>query len=280
MPFEASKRYTPLNKIQMKIQYFISLFIIAIVTACSPSQEELHNERAKSIVKAWITLNADYPQSYKPIEFTNINLVNNYTNDTVYRLTHKYQLKDRNGKNGEFKHFFVTKNDSISIITKLENNFTEAIPPSTFFWSNKFGEKFKKVTQGNLGTYHKLRNIYEDYKLIGGGKYSYFSYLDSDCFNFLIQSLKVSNNRTVKFKRIIQANTKIGHPLITTSNSKTVEEFQNLIVYTIGNNEKEIVSKLSFNKSLKAFKIQGLNQEFLINETYLNSNCFKDRLGF
>jgi hypothetical protein len=273
-------RYTPLPLNQMKTQLYITLFITIILTSCSPSSEKSHNERAKSIVKNWISINAEYPKTYKPLEFKKIELVNVYTNDTIYRVTHNYQLKDRSGKTGEFVHFFVTKNDSISIITKKENSFTEATPPSTFFWSKKFGEKFQKVTQGNLSRNIKLSRLYKDYKLIGGEKYSYFSYLDSDCFNFLIQSINNRDSTTIVLKRIIQAYAKIGHPLITRGNSKPIEEFQNLIVYSIGGSKEEIVSKLSSNKSEKIIEILDLNQVFEINETYLNSNCFKNRLGF
>ena len=264
----------------MKIHLYISLFITLVLSSCSPSEEEFHSENAKLILKKWISINAKYPDTYKPLEFKDIKLVKVFGKDTVYRVTHRYELKEISGKTGEFEHFFVTKNDSISLITKEENSFIEATPPSTFLWSKKFGEKFRKVTQGNLGAKYNLSHYYNDYKLIGGEKYSYFTYPDKDCFTFLIQSIKNYDSTKIVLKRIVQAYPKVGHSLVTFDNKKEPEGFENLVVYTNSLSTKETVSTLSFDSENKCFVIEGVTQSLNVNETYINSNCFKQTLQF
>ena len=62
----------------MKVQLYLTLFITVIFGSCSPNEEEFHNKNAKSIVKDWIKINAEYPNSYKPLKFKKVELVKTF----------------------------------------------------------------------------------------------------------------------------------------------------------------------------------------------------------
>lgn len=91
-------------------------------------------------IKQFIKLNAQYPDSYEPIEFTNYSWGGNDEN-VFFELQHRYKLKQKDGKQVEATNYFVLDgNFKIMLIETTRSNTVKVDPPRIEEWTNKFGK--------------------------------------------------------------------------------------------------------------------------------------------
>lgn len=266
---------------------FIAVVFTLGLISCS-SDEEIMRKDAESKVKSWIIANADFPESYEPVGFDSFHENrHHFVRDTCYGIFHKYKLKDRNGQLTEDRHYFVLIGDKMSLVTKNRTDYIQTIPPSTFIWSNIYGDKLHNVYLSGYDSTN-FYNSYRDYCLIGGGIWADFHYLDSDCLLFLKSYLSPKDSSNVDIKRILitASNTvfeerteKIRTGKMQQSN---IQYSDKLAVYTKNDSSEEKCGSLRYHEKENTISLTALdsteNFVFSVEADFLKTKCFKYKL--
>lgn len=281
----------------MKTFFKIYLLSMGFIYGCNSSTNDVNNskEKVEKAINEWIKLNADHPDSYTPASFSDFeNIDFSISSDSpsikYYRITHTYQLKSKGNKIVNSKHHFVLNGDfKVAIISKDKTPMLQSVPPSIFEWAISFGENFKNVYYGGLDSIYYFRK-FQDYKKIGGNLWNDFNYLDDDCFQLLIKSIKHYPNHGIKIKRIIKAIPefetsidKLGDGLnelgMTLSRVYGKNPQTNFAVIQRDKDSSEIYMIASFDKINNVFQLKEINKNntnlCILDTSYISTDCFK-----
>jgi len=92
-------------------------------------------------VELFIKNNAQFPNTYKPVEFLKYSWSEG-DNKTMYEIQHHYKLKNKEGKIVEASNFFIfNQNFEINIIEKVRSNIISVSEPDIKEWLEEFGNK-------------------------------------------------------------------------------------------------------------------------------------------
>lgn len=132
---------------------------VGLMATESYSQIELRNDldlkriQIEKIINEFIVEYAQFPESYKSIEFTDYiihSVVDSKTLDDrketeSYEIKHVYQIKNKAGEIQEFSHYFILTHDlSINIIEFSRSKKIWVNPPELSNWFDLIGRKLSK----------------------------------------------------------------------------------------------------------------------------------------
>ncbi len=283
----------------MKTHIHLTILTFILFYGCNSSRPVNNLIKVEKALSEWILINADYPDSYISdsfCDFTEVDFsITANTSIRYYRITHNYKLKSKDNIKKENNHFFVLNKDlKVTNISDNKNSMLQSVPPSIFEWAITFGENIKNIDYNGLDTTYYFKKFH-DYKNIGGNSWSYFLYLDDDCLQLLLNSLKNYPNEGLQINRIIKAVPKfetgfenlgnglneLGMDLYTTL-GKNLQT--NIAVIQMDNNTGEIYTVVSFDKTKSeiCFKVISKKKIFSysFDKSYLNTDCFKYRLKY
>jgi len=266
----------------MKTHIHLTIITFILFYGCNSSRPVNNRIKVEKALSEWILKNADHPNSYISnsfSDFTEVDFSMAADNSIIYyRITHNYKLKSKDNISRENKHFFVLNKDlKVTIISDNKTSMLQSVPPSIFEWAITFGENFKNVDYSGLDTTYYFKKFH-DYKNIGGNSWSYFSYLDDDCLQLLLNSLKNYPNKGFQINRIIKAVSEfetgfenLGNGLnelgiyLNTTLGKNPQT--NIAVIQMDNNTGEIYTVVGFDKTKSeiCFKVISKKKSSLIH---------------
>jgi hypothetical protein len=115
--------------------------------------QAIKKQEIEKKIKEFILEYAEFPDSYKPIEFKDFILsstfdpINNITreNSEGYEILHTYRIKDKQGKETKFSHYFILEYDfSINIIESTRTDITWVSNPEIELWLEVIGRKLTR----------------------------------------------------------------------------------------------------------------------------------------
>ena len=275
-------------EIAMSLIRYIIFFSLALgFLSCASDEEIMRKDAELKVIKT----NADFPESYMPIEFSNFRTREHYgIVDTCYEIAHKYKLRSKTGTLLEDRHFFILIGDKMSLITKNRTNYINSVPPSTFVWSNIYGDRLENVYLSGHDTTRFL-NSYRDYSLVGGGIWADFHYLDSDCLWFLKSNLSPQDSTDIDIKRVlITASNAVfeerAEKMMTGKKQQSnIQYSDKLAIYTRNGGSVERCGTLRYQEREKVISLTSLDSTekytFIVDSAFLETKCFKYKLeGF